>query len=171
MKQFGKLALATFKETLAPYGFKRESKKTERYFCDIVFVNGDRYVKISADVHPRDYPPEFNVILGEGPRSFVESDWNSIALWRLKNLMTRTDTGRGYSLETPGELPKLLEHAKDELLNFGRGFLTGDVEMFRRARTEQNKGREPFKMWSPDENGKYRAADEPESVRMKEKYS
>ncbi len=171
IKELGKLALAIFREALAPYGFKRESKKTEEYFCNIVFVNGERYVKISSNIHPRDYPPYFNVVLGEGSREFVESDWNSIALWRLKNLMTNTDTGGEYNLETPDKLPELLEHAKAELLEFGTGFLTGDVELFRQARSEQNKGREPYKIHSPNKDGKYTVTDEPESVKMKEKYS
>jgi hypothetical protein len=171
MKEFGKLALAIFEETLAHHGFKRESMKTERYFCDIVFGNGERYVKISANIHPRDYPPYFNVILGEGGRDFLESDWNSIALWRLKNLIQKTDTGSEYGLENPDKLPDLLEQAKSDLLQFGETFLSGDTEFFRQARSEQNKDRPPYKVHSPDENGKYTVSDEPESVKMKEKYS
>jgi hypothetical protein len=171
MIEFGKLALAMFKDALASHGFKRESKKTEQYFCEIVFVNGERYVKISANIHPRDFPPYFNVVLGEGPREFLESDWNSIALWRLKNLITSTDTGSEYSLETPDKLPELLDRAKAELLEFGQGFLRGDLEQFRKARSEQNRRREPYKIHSPDSDGHYTVSDEPESVKMKEKYS
>jgi hypothetical protein len=171
MKEFEKLAIANFEEALASHGFKRESKKTEQYFCEIVFGNGERYIKVSASIHPRDFPPYFNVVLGEGPREFLESDWNSIALWRLKNLITSTNTGSEYSLETPDKLPELLNNAKAELLEFGAGFLSGDVGLFRQARLEQNRGREPYKVYSPGENGKYIVSDEPESMKMKEKYS
>lgn len=171
IKEFAKLALATFEEALASHGFKRESKKTEQYFCQIVFVNGERYVKISANIHPRDFPPYFNVVLGEGPREFLESDWNSIALWRLKNLVTSTNSGSEYGLESPDKLPELLDHATAELLDFGAGFLSGDVALFRRARSEQNRCREPYKVHSPDEDGKYTVSDEPDSVKMKKKYS
>ncbi|HET6422646.1 MAG TPA: hypothetical protein VFG20_03120 [Planctomycetaceae bacterium] len=166
LRDFGNLALAIFKEPLRQYGFKRESKKTEKYFCNVVFVNGERYVRITANVHPRDYPPYFNVILGEGPRDFFESDWNSIALWRLKNLKTFTDTGRPYSHVNKENLPELLEHARDELLEFGEDFLSGDVALFHRARSEMNTGREPYKILS---NGTWTF--EPKSVELKEKNS
>ena len=171
MKEFETIALTAFEDALASHGFKRESKKTEQYFCEIVFVNGERYVKISANSHPRDFPPHFNIVLGEGPREFLESDWNSIALWRLKNFITSTNTGSEFNLETPAKLPRLLDRAKAELLEFGADFLSGDVALFRQARSEQNRGREAYKIHSPDKNGKYTVADEPESVNMKEKYS
>ena len=171
MKQFETAALATFEDALASNGFMLESKKTEQYFCEIVFVNSKRYVKISANTHPRDFPPYFNIILGKGSRKWPEFDWNSIALWRMKNLITSTNTGSTFSLEAPDKLPKLLDHAKAELLKFGAAFLSGDVTLFRQARSEQNSGREPYKIYSPDQNGKYVEKDEPESVKLKKKYS
>jgi len=172
LKEFGELALATFKEALAPYGFKRQFKKTEHSCCEIVFANGERYVRILADTHPRDWPPHFNLVLGEGSwEKFPELDWNSVVLWRLKNLISSTDTGSEFSLEPPVKLPALLDRARSELLEFGASFLTGDVRIFRRARSEQNRTREPYKIYSPGENGMYTVAEDPESARMKERYS
>jgi hypothetical protein len=171
IKDFGKNALSIFKEALTPYGFKRESKKTDQYFCDIVFANDDRYIKIEANIHPRDYPPYFNIVLGEGPRDFIESDWNSIALWRLKNMITNTDSGSEYSLEDVKDLPGLLDKSKNEMLKYGEKFLSGDTEIFHQARKAQNKDREPYKVYSPDENGNYSVSNEPESVKIKKKYT
>ena len=171
LKSFGKHSLVLFKEPLGRYGFKREFKKTDEYFSEILYANGERYVKITANIHPRDYPPHFNIILGEGGRDFFESDWNSIALWRLKNLILQSDTASEYSFENADKIPELLEQARNELLEFGLGFLAGDLELFRKARSEQNKGRIPYKIYSPEENGKYTVRDEPVSIKMKEKYS
>jgi hypothetical protein len=171
IKNFGKNALIIFKKALTPYGFKRESKKTDQYFCDIVFVNDERYIKVEANIHPRDYPPYFNIVLGEGPRDFIESDWNSVALWRLKNMITDTDSGREYSLEGVMDLPGLLEKSKDEMLKYGEKFLSGDTDIFHQARKAQNKDREPYKVYSPDENGNYSVSNEPESVKIKKKYT
>jgi len=171
LKTFSKLSLALFKEPLGQHGFKRELKKTEDYFCQIIYGNGERYVKISANIHPRDYPPHFNIILGEGGRDFFESDWNSIALWRLKNHILQAKSGREYHLENTEKISELLEHARDELLKFGLGFLTGDIELFRKVRSEQNRDRAPYQIYSPDKDGKYKATEEPLSAIMKYKYS
>lgn len=171
LKEFGRLALAVFKEPLAQHGFKREYRKTETFFCNIVFVNGERYIKLSANIHPRDFPPRFNIILGEGSRDALEADWNSIALWRLKNFILQTDEDKEYLLETPEELPALLEQAINDLIEFGGGFLNGDVELFRKARSEHNKDRQPYKVYTPDGKGNYTVKDEPISVKMKKKYS
>ena len=155
LKEFGWLALAKFKEPLAVHGFKRESKKTETYFCTIVFVNGTRYIKIDANIHFRDYPPYFNIVLGEGGRDFFEVDWNSIPLWRLKSHIQRNEPGSEYSLEFPENIPALIDQACKELLEFGSGFLNGDLEAFRQARVEQNKSRPAYKVYAPNEDGKY----------------
>lgn len=170
MKNFATNALTVFELALTPYGFKRESKKRDQYFCGIVFVNDERYIKIEANIHPRDYPPYFNIILGEGSRDFIESDWNSIALWRLKNMITNTDYGSEYSLEGVTDLPGLLEKSKDEMLQYGGKFLSGDTEIFHQTRKAQNKNREPYKLYSPDGNGNYSVTNEPESLKIKTKY-
>ncbi len=171
LKEFGKLALVTFKEPLASYGFKRESKKTEEYFFNAVFVNDTRYVKILANIHPRDYPPYFNIVLGEGGRDFFEADWNSIPLWRMKESIQNTATTGQYTLEHPEDIPRLIELARDELFEFAAEFLNGDLKTFKQARAEQNRSRPPYRIYSPDENGKYTVQDDPESVKLKERYS
>lgn len=171
LKEFGRLALATFNDPLASYGFKRESKKTEEYFFNAVFVNGTRYVKISANIHPQDYPPYFNIVLGDGGRGFFEEDWNSIPLWRLKACLQKTITTGQYTLEHPEDIPGLIELARNELLEFGAGFLKGDLKAFKKARSAQNRSRPPYQVYTLGEDGKYAAQDDSESAKLKEKYS
>jgi len=171
MTKFEGLALKVFLEPLERHGFALEATETDREFCRLTFVNGERYVRIAASIHPLDLPHEFSVVLGEGSREFLEADWNSIALWRVRNLIEGGDTGSNYSLQKRGRVPELLDQAKDELLEFGMDFLGGDLTDFRQARSDQNRQRQPYQVYSPDENGVYAAADEPESAKMKAKYS
>ena len=63
------------------------------------------------------------------------------------------------------------DNATDGLLEFGAGFLAGDVGVFRQVRWDPNRDRAPDKVYSPDRDGKHTVPDEPESVKLKEKYS
>ena len=45
------------------------------------------------------------------------------------------------------------------------------MHLFYKIRKEQNKNREPYKIYSPDENGKYQTSFEPKSVEQNKKYS
>jgi len=68
------------------FGFLRHRVEVEEYFTRIIFRNGKLYIRISGTTFPTDYPYHYNIILGEGDsEDFYESDWNSIALWQLKN--------------------------------------------------------------------------------------
>ena len=64
-----------------------------------------------------------------------------------------------------------MEFVKDELLNSSVSFLNGDVEPFRKVRSELNRKRTPFKIHVPTEDGTYTTIDEPESAKLKAKYS
>lgn len=169
MTKFERLALKVFVDPLTNHGFTLDTTETDREFCRLTFVNGERYVRVSASIHPLDTPHEFGVVLGEGSREFLEADWNSIALWRLRNLIE--GTGANYSLEKRDRVPELLDQARDDLLELGMDFLDGDLAAFRQARSEQNRQRRPYQIYSADENGQYAATDEPESAKMKAKYS
>jgi hypothetical protein len=171
MKKFTRLAIDMFTDTLAERGFKRESKRTDAYSCNIFYGKEDRYVMIRANIHPRDYPPHFNIILGEGSREFPESDWNSVALWRVKNLIEKSDRGAEYGLEEPNAMEDALAEALSDLLKFGESFLSGELKTFRQARSAQNKNRPPYQVHSPDKDGKYTVRDDPSSAKLKEEYS
>ena len=68
---------------LAGFGFSRAEKDVSRYAASASFINGTRYVRLSASSEPRDLPSYCNVVLGEGSLHWPEVDWNGIALWRL----------------------------------------------------------------------------------------
>lgn len=171
MKKFAKLAIDMFTGPLGERGFKRESKRTDAYSCNIFYGKEDRYVMIRANIHPRDHPPHFNIILGEGSRKFPESDWNSVALWRVKNLIEKSDRGAEYGLEEPNAIEDVLAEALSDLLKFGESFLSGELKTFRQARSTQNKNRLPYQVYSPEKDGKYTVRDDPSNAKLKDEYS
>lgn len=171
LNEFGRLVLLKFRHPLSKFGYKRELKKVTDFSCNIIYGNGEKYIKIVANINPRDYPPYFNIVLGEGGRNFFESDWNSIALWRMKRWIKNDPKASEYSLKEPIDLDNLLKTALDDLQTYGISFLSGDMNTFYQVRTDQNKDREPYKIYKPDEVGKYVMHDDPMSLKLKKKYS
>jgi hypothetical protein len=172
LKIFNKTVGTVFDKPLADNGFKLKKKKTEKHFCERIYINGDRYVKISGNVHPRDFPPHYNVVLGQGNFEWPDCDWNSVALWRIKKSIEPHGKAKEYSLEMDNhELGHSLSHAKNELLNYGQTFLTGDIELFDKVRREQNKERGPYKIHTPTGNGGLEPKIDEVSKALKEKYS
>ncbi len=171
LNEFGRLVLLKFRQPLSKFGYKRELKKVSDFGCNIIYGNGEKYIKIIASINPRDYPPNFNIVLGEGGRNFFESDWNSIALWRMKRWIKNDPKASEYSLKEPINLNVLLDAALDDLLTYGISFLSGDMNTFYQVRIDQNKDREPYKIHKPDKTGKYVTHDEPTSMELKKKYS
>lgn len=76
-----------------------------------------------------------------------------------------------YNFPKENKILKSLDFANKELLIYAKSFLERDLELFYKVRKEQNQGREPFKIYSPDENGNYIEEIEPISEKMKKKYS
>ena len=173
LKIFNKTVGTVFDKPLADYGFKLKRKKTEKLFCERIYINGDRYVRISGDVHPMDFPPHYNIVLGQGSYEWPDTDWNSVALWRIKKSIDPKAKAKEYSLEQldSNKLEHSLSHAKNELLDYGQQFLTGDIELFDKVRRGQNKDRQPYKIYSPTDNGGRETIIDEESKRLKEKYS
>ncbi len=171
MKEFSKLALTIFKEALSPYEFKKKSKHTESNYCKLVFVNEERYVVITANTDPRDSPAYFNIILGEGSLSFPDTDWNTVALWHLKNYIKNNGKASEYDLDDSKNISELLNYSKEELLKYGADFLANNLGSFRKVRSQMNRDREPYKTTWRDKSGKYVTEYDPEGVKLKEKYS
>jgi hypothetical protein len=173
LKIFNKTVGTIFDKPLGDYGFKLKRKKTEKLFCERIYINGDRYVGISADVHSRDFPPHYNIVLGQGSFEWPDRDWNSVALWRVKKFIKPEVKAKEFSLEQMNndKLEHSLSHAKNELLDYGQKFLTGDIELFDKVRREQNKDRQPYKIYTPTASGGLQTTEDDESRRLKEKYS
>jgi len=158
--------------TLEQYGFKFHRQEIERWFTTIIYRKEQQYIKISGSTHWHDYPDSFNVILGEGDsEDFFEYDWNSVALWRLKETIEPTTKAKEYSFPRGEAIPHSVSNANDEILKYGLTFLKGDLTLFFETRKNQNKDREPYKIHSPDKHGNYQTTDEARSVEQKKKYS
>jgi hypothetical protein len=170
LKEFAELVQEGFDGFLASQGFERVSSKLERNSFRADYRSGTRYVSIRANTDPRDDPPHFNLILGEGSLEWPEADWNAIALWHLRNFLEQAEEGAEYELRN-ASVTALIEQAADDLVKYGGGFLSGDTTAFKQARSVQNKSREPYTIHEPDGQGGYRTRIDPESARLKAKFS
>lgn len=168
LKELKKAAIAEFGPLLEKAGFKHKLSKADKYGFRTTFVSDDRYVEIYANCHPRDYPPYFNVVLGEGSLESPDNDWNSVALWRMRS---DPEDGSEYRIEAIKSIDDFVHSVRTDFELLAKGFLTGDLKAFHRIRAAQTKTREPYLIHKPDKNGRYRTRPEPESVRLKEKYS
>ncbi len=118
------------------------------------------------------YLYSYNIVLGEGDSDdFLEWDWNSIALWRLKNKIDPTTKAKEYEFPYGDKVKVSISNANKKLLKYADTFLRGDLTLFYETRSEQNKGRESYKIHTPDKNGNYATTDEQTSVEQKKKYT
>jgi hypothetical protein len=169
---FADKALEIFSPEMEKFGFIGHRTEIDTNLTTIVFRKDKQYIKIDGSTEPRDLNDCYNIILGEGDsEDFWEWDWNSIALWRLKRTINPKAKTQEYSFPFGDEISDNLISAKKELLKFGQTFLNGDLTLFYNTRQEQNRDREPYKIHSPDNYGKYQTIDEPRSTEMKKKYS
>jgi len=169
---FADKALDIFSPEMEKFGFIRYRTEIGANLTTIVFRKDTQYIKIDASTEPRDLNDCYKIILGEGDsEDFWEWDWNSVALWRLKQTIDPNTKVQEYSFPFRDKISYSLINAKNELLKYGLTFLNGDLPIFYNTRQEQNRDREPYKIHSPDKNGKYQTIDEPKSVEMKKKYS
>ena len=158
--------------TVEQFGFARHTTEIETNFTTIIFRKDKQYIKISGSTYPTDYPYSYNLILGEGDsEDFLEWDWNSVALWRLKAKIDPTAKAKEYEFPFGDRVKFSISNANKELLKYADTFLNGDLTLFYETRSEQNNGREPYRIHTPDKSGKYTTADEPKSIEQKKKYS
>lgn len=171
-QEFFDAAISIFTPFLIEDGFVLTKTEINQYSSIITFRKNTQYIKINSSTYPRDYPYSYNIILGDGDsENFFECDWNSIALWRLKQKIEPAAEVQEYSFPYGDKIIYSLIHAKSELIKYGYKFLKGDLTLFLDARKEQNLNREPYKVYSPDKNGNYHTSFEQKSVEMKKKYS
>ncbi|MHB1049997.1 MAG: hypothetical protein ACYC09_07960 [Bacteroidota bacterium] len=169
LKQYRIKIIETFEEMLKDYGFDLTTKKMDKESCTIIFCKDKLYIRFSATTHPRDYPSNsFNIILGEGELDFPESDWNSIPLSAIKNYKQKNSIVSEYSLKY---LDREIKKAKSDLLEFGLDFLKLKLKLFHDTRKYHNQQREPYKIYSPNNIGKYTEAVDSVSSKLKRKFS
>jgi hypothetical protein len=169
---FADTVLEIFSPTVEQFGFVRHRTEIETYLTTIIFRKDKQYIKISGSTYPTDYPYYYNIVLGEGDsEDFLEWDWNSVALWRLKSKIDAKAKPQEYEFPFGDKVKFSVSNANKELLKYADTFLNGDLTLLYETRIEQNKGREPYKIHTPDKNGKYTTTDEQTSVEQKKKYS
>lgn len=169
---FAETVLEVISPTVEKFGFIRHRTEIETHFTTITFRKGKQYIKISGSTYPTDYPYSYNIILGEGDsEEFLEYDWNSIALWRLKTKIDPAAKAKEYEFPLGTKVKYNVSNANKELLQYGATFLNGELPLFYETRSEQNRGRESYKIHTPDNNGKYTTTEDPTSAEQKRKYS
>jgi hypothetical protein len=176
-KVFAGNVLLILAPTVKGFGFKEIISKSDKYSTTIVFRKKKQYIKISSTSYPTDYPYYYNVILGEGDsNNFFEYDWNSIAIWRLAQIVEASKNISAYNFPVGDPLfestIKLsLENANKHLLEYGIDFLEGDLTLFYQARKKLNQDRESYKISKIGKTGVYETTSEPKSTKQKKKYS
>jgi hypothetical protein len=171
LKLFADITIKVFNELMHGHGFKLLSKKVEQYFCTIIYVKGDNYVKIFANIHWHDYPSYYNVILGDGKTDWPDNDWNSVAIWHLKKHIDPASNAKEYSLLKFDGIEHSLDNAKNELEKYGADFLKGNLDLLKKVRAEVNQQREPYKIHTPQGDGSYKTTYDKTSEGFKNKNS
>lgn len=171
LKEFSKLVLKNFSVILNKHGFQLVRNRIDNYFCEIVYANNMLYVSFEADMNPRDYPPYFNILLGEGLIEEPDRDWNAVALWRFAKSEKKESAPGEYLLKDISMLKDSLRKAKKDFMKHGKSFLCGDLSSFYQIRKNINKDRKPYEISYRNKEGFFVKKIDRESVRMKEKYS
>lgn len=171
-QHFCESAINIFTPLLNEKGFSITKTEIKKYFTGLTFRRGTQYIEIRGSTFPTDYPYFYNIILGDGDsESFIEHDWNSIALWRLKAKIDPEAKAEEYAFPFENEVSLSLTHAKDELIKYGSTFLNGELTIFMETRKLQNQDREPYRISYVNENGDRQITYEEKSAQMKKKYS
>lgn len=169
---FADTVLEIISPTVEKFGFTRHKTNVNTYSSNIVWKKDKQYIKAESTNYPTDYPFYYNIVLGEGDsEDFFEYDWNSIALWRLKKMIDPTVKAQEYEFPLGDKVNLSISNANKELLKYADTFLRGDLTLFYETRSEQNKGRELYKIHTPDKNGIYTTTEEQTSAEQKKKYS
>ena len=162
------------RDVIAPwlegFGFSQAEKKVDRWTATCCFVNGQRYVRATANCDPREPPGYCNIVLGEGELSWPEVDWNGVALWRLARALGDS-TASEYPLDSAKEIPAIVERMRVDLERHALDFLRGDLSAFTQVRAETNRAREPYTIHEPTGDGTYRTRVDPTSAALKARFS
>ncbi len=176
-KTFKKTIINEFDGYLQAVGFKKIRHQANDDGFTIIYRCGERYISFSASLHPRDYPFFFSISLGEGSNDFPKSDWNAIPIFLIiksESLIDFEKCKEMFSIEykiSQDEITQKIKASRELLEKYGKAFLSNDLDEFRKLRAEQNKDREPYKIYSPQKDGKYKMEYEKQSNELKEKYS
>ncbi|HQX16332.1 MAG TPA: hypothetical protein PLA27_07895 [Anaerolineales bacterium] len=176
-KLYKKLIIDEFDSFLKDVAFKKIRYQAHDDGFSIIYRREERYVLFRGSLDFRDFPYSYDIILGNGSHSFPEGDWNAIALWRIIRDNSKEDYEK-YNIissinlnDSISQIAEKIKASRELLEEYGEKFLNNNLVEFQAVRSVQNKGREPYKIYSPDKDGKYKMQYEEISSRLKEKYS
>ncbi|MDA3925738.1 MAG: hypothetical protein PF904_13650 [Kiritimatiellae bacterium] len=176
-KLFEKEIHNSFDQFLTEYGFSQTNSITgEKDFC-VTYRNKEQYILIGGTMKPEDYPFYIYITFGEGTDEPPEADWNSAPFWRIMQCVSPEDHKKYlHVFEIPSGVKQ--EQITDQMWTCrelckvcGKEFLEGYLSIFRFARTEQNKDRQPHKIYKLDSEGKYQTTYANEVLELKKKFS
>lgn len=176
-KLFEKEIHKSYDKLLEEYGFKCIKSEADGSGFNVVFRDEKRYILIGASLKEEDYPYYFYISFGEGSDEMPESEWNAVAFWRIMQSVSPDDYKKylhifEISIAIREEQIAEIIRGSSELCKIcGSEFLTGDLSLFRAVRAEQNRDREPYKIYQLGPDGKHKLIYEEQSVALKEKYS
>jgi hypothetical protein len=176
-KAFRTAISENFKSYLETLGFKRTKNEADEDGFSIIYRNGESYVHSGGTLHPHDHPFYFWLTFGRGSDQMPECDWNSTALWRMIQPVSSEDHEEHATLYdipdgiTPAQIEEKIRIIKRLCEQYGDGFLSGDLSLFKKVRAAMNKDREPYKVYSPNSDGTYSMDYDAESSKLKDKYS
>jgi len=153
------------------FGFIRHRTETKEYSSVIIWRRNNQYVKVDSTTYPTDYPFYYSLVFGVGDsENFFEYDWNGASLTLFKNKIEQTNI---YTPDFPtnDKMKESITQTLFDLEKYGQTFLNNDLTLFYEIRSNLNKNREPYKIHTPDKNGKYKTTYDQTSVEQKRKYS
>lgn len=169
--------LAVFSPGLAPWRFCLDSREVVQDHIDLVFRQGQRFIRISANFGPEQAPFALGCHLGEGHQAWPESDWNSVSLWRMADAQER-GAGDGvydalaYGADAgPAEFQGLAQVCCAALQEFAAAFLNGNLAAFYRQRAAINAARQPYRSVSLAADGSMQVVVDQQSEALRQKFS
>lgn len=165
--QFVTLVDAALGEHLANCGFEPVPVVRSGQPWLRLYRAGDRYVLVSVSDSWRDERAHCQALLGEGPDSWPEVDWDSVG---LKRLAGREADWYVLSTQTQSGIAEALSAIRGDLERYAADFLSGDTARFRTVRTALNESRQPYLITRPDATGNGKTTADSQSASLKERY-
>ncbi len=126
-----------FYPMLKQYGFKLLKLKITEYSSTLVWIKGNCYIDIGGNTHPHDAPFYYGISLGEYKGEYYNySEFDSVGLYYLKIIQDNLDTVKETPFPLGKEIEQILIQTKNDLFNYGKDFLEGDLTKFYFARNK-----------------------------------
>ncbi|MCA9395367.1 MAG: hypothetical protein KC900_14290 [Candidatus Omnitrophica bacterium] len=172
IEKYFQIVVDKFSQYMESNDFLLETREIQNNSAQVVFRSGSRYVKLLMNLDERDGPNYFNIVLGEGLSTYPEADWNSIALWKLMESHSHDNVGEyAIRLTDVKDVEKVIDLGLQDLEGYGNEFMCGKISTFRKVRGKLNRDREPYIIHKFDKDKGRVSVVDPESERLRKKFS